>query len=197
MKSAPGWQLSLVVCVALASFWNRAAGPSEPESVSLSVSALRPAAVENATGGFILYQPFNDADGQIPGEPYSKNDKQYSVTTVRWAVVGFLRVEEGEEEGEIVEHWYLSKADTASTVTESLVPFVEVYFWPGRSSPNSEKHIDWNDLPIRFVRRNDLSGAVDLDAFVAEVASVYGFTLAANAGKFERYDHKAAKAAGY
>jgi len=78
-----------------------------------------------------------------------------------------------------------------------VVPFVEKYYWPGRSSPTADKHVDWSDLCVRFLRRNDLSGTVDLDEFIAEVGTVYGFALAASAGKFERYDHTAVKAAGY
>jgi hypothetical protein len=119
------------------------------------------------------------------------------VTTTRWLAVGFLRVEPADSEGVVVEHWYLSVGDADSTVTGSPVAFVGKHFWPGRSSPAGEKHIDWNDLPVRFVRRNDLSGTVDLEAFIAEVGSVYGFALAASAGKFVRYDHSSTKAAGY
>ena len=50
---------------------------------------------------------------------------------------------------------------------------------------------------MRFLRRNDLSGTADLDEFIAEVGTVYGFALAASAGTFERYDHTATTAAGY
>jgi len=198
MKFLPRLHLFLASGLALTSLWSVAPAPIELAPIESAPLELLPvSAVETSTGGFILYQPFNDADGQISGEPFEKNDKLYPVTTVRWTAVGFLRVEEGEEEAELREHWYLSTTATTSSVTGSPVPFVEKYYWPGRSSPTGDKHVDWNDLPVRFVRRNDLSGTVDLDEFIEEVGTVYGFSLAANAGKFERYDHTATKAAGY
>jgi hypothetical protein len=194
MKSNPRLHLLLASGLALTSLWSVAPAPLAPSPFEL---ARRASAVENETGGFVLYQPFNHADGQVPLDPFPKNGKQYSVTTVRWVAVGFLRVEEGDEEGQLSEHWFLSKTDTTTSQPESPVPFVEKYYWPGRATPAADKHVDWNDLPVRFQRRNDLSGTVDLAEFIAEVGSVYGFALAATEGKFERYDHTAAKAAGY
>jgi len=189
MKNLPRLHLVLAAGLAAITLWSSHSTPPEPSP--------RRALAENSTGGFILYQPFNDADGQFPGESFTKNSKQYPVTTVRWVAVGFLRVEDGESEGELVERWYLSKGDATSTVTGSTVPFVEKYFWPGRSSPTGDKHLDWNDLSVRFLRRNDLSGTVDLAAFIEEVGTEYGFALAASAGQFTRYDHTAQKATGY
>jgi len=104
MKSHPRLHLFLVSGLAFTSLWSLASARFEPAPIE---PERMTSVVENNTGGFVLYQPFNDADGQISGEPFSKNGKLYPVTTVRWAPVGFLRVEEGENEGELIEHWYL------------------------------------------------------------------------------------------
>jgi hypothetical protein len=168
-----------------------------PARAPMIDAAWRPPVPENSVGGFVLYQPMNDADGQVSGNPYTHNGKSYSVTTVRWTPVGFLRVEENDAEDQYLERWYMSKGDKDSTATTPPVAFVTKYFWAGRASPSNEKHADWNDLPVRFERRNDLSGTVDLEEFIAEVGSVYGFSLAATAGDFVRFDHSTSKATGY
>ncbi|MEZ6015216.1 MAG: hypothetical protein R3F49_08890 [Planctomycetota bacterium] len=194
--SASAFVLSLAAFV---STWSPAptpVGASAPES-----SATNIAIPEIDSGGYVLYQPFDGTDSQVDDGLYPKvpvgEARQYAQTIVRWTAVGFLRVEAVTTDGVRQEHWYLSKATKASSVTASPVSIVDQYFWPGRISPTAEKHTYWNNLPIRFLRRNDLSGAADLDEFVEEVEATYGYDLKASAGDFTRYDAAAAKAAGY
>lgn len=152
---------------------------------------------EAEAGGFLLFQPFNHADGVVADGTHTHNGKTYTQTKVRWAPVGFLYIVESDEEGQRLEHWYLSKVNENSSTSNTTAPFVEPYFWPGRATPAAEKHAYWNDLPVRFLRRNDLSGAADLSEFVAEVGTTYGYDLSASAGDFTRQDATAATASGY
>lgn len=185
--------LSLALSLSAALFGPRTAH-LEPGSRPAFTAAL-PREVN--PGGFVLYQPFNHADGQVADGTHTHGEKQYKQTIERWVAVGFLRVEEADADPSRLEYWYLSKGDESSTATTPHVPFVEEYFWPGRSTPTADKHTYWSDLPIRFERRNDLSGAVDLAAFVTEVSATYGYDLSASGGKFERHDASAQLASGY
>lgn len=153
---------------------------------------------EHVPGGFVLYQPFDDTDSMVADGTYTHNQKSYSQSIVRWVAVGFLHVEEDKDDSDqLNEHWFLSKGDKNSTATSPYIPFVEQYFWPGRVSPTDEKHAYWNNLPVRFERRNDLSGAADLDEFVSEVSTTYGYSVSAAAGDFSRYNAAAKKDSAY
>lgn len=168
--------------------------PSKRPAPSTMGPALPP---EVEIGGFVLYQPFDHADSVVAEQAYTHDGKTYTQSKVRWTPVGFLCVLEDVETSERKEHWFLSKGDETSTTSSTTVPFVEKYFWPGRSTPSGDKHVYWDNLPMRFLRRNDLSGAVSVAAFTAEVMETYGYDLSATAGKFERHDATVAKSSAY